>query len=427
MNYTSFIFKAVVDWIELEVRTTAKTQAWRIHEAMKGAASFVTGHDEETGIVLAGHEANTPTTLFRFRVQDPKNFQAVKALTALLSRECSLTCPLQLTAIEIAFDTYRKGATRRQLAEIVTDRYRFSTRIPGGNWHFYRGKGEKPRDLDGRDYAGEMNRREIIQHLESSWQLADTNKKSADIRIHGYVKTWDNGEDLPKEEWRARFEITLRGAALPCQTLDELAGIDFARLAGHFKFRQLAHDLHPAARYALAQWSGKQFGRCGKYRRRHRHLVGKYSGSSVFRSSTVADERLNEAAYECLRKLTREWRSKRASADFPEHLEEGTRMGAGSMSSLLMIGLNNTINTDSTNASSDYDDQGKEAQRADCPTNTSIELDSLLSSPLTRNFAADEAQRADVAPINDMLMFSLTPELEAEQKRIDDLMGFGPN
>ena len=121
----------------------------------------------------------------------------------------------------------------------------------------------------------------------------------------------------------------MRGVALPCSTVDEFEQFNFSKLAKHFKFRRLADDLHPMARHPLMTWSKEQHGRTGKYRRPNRRQVGRYSGTSVFRCSTVADDELNEVAYECLRKLSRDWRSKRSGADFPEHSKAQVRIGTG--------------------------------------------------------------------------------------------------
>lgn len=413
MNYSSIQLKTVVDFLEFEIRTTARTQAWRIEKAMNGAVPFVVGHDAETGTAFAEDEANTPTTLFRFHIQDPKSFKAVKTLLAQLGGNLELQSPPKLTAIEIAFDSYCTGASKRQLAEIATDRYRFSTCIPSRDWHFYKEKGEKPRYLDGRNCDDEeMNRREIIQHFENGCQLADTSDKSANVRRHLYVKSWNSGSDIADpNKWCARDEITLRGDALPCTMLEELEHIDFASFAKHFKYKRLADNLHPAARHVLTQCSGKQLGRRGEYLRKHKSIVGKYrnTGPSKFRASVTADP-MSEVVSEKLRTLTGTWRSKSVCADFPGNLEALTHINTGNSDALLMICLNNTIHrTDSTN---DSINKGSEAQRADS-TDTdkhTNEPDALRLSRLTDN--DNDATSETMTP--EMLRISRLMEIDAD-------------
>lgn len=369
MNYTPLTYSVVLDFLEFEIRTFARHPAWRIHKAMNGVFSFVAGHDEITGIEFPKDKKNTPTNIFRCRIQDPRSYMWAKTdskpqkLLTIIEEVLDIQSPPTLTVAEIAFDTYCTDASVHQLAEIAADRYRFSTRVPARDWHFYRRKGEKPHYLDGRNCPdGEMTRREIAQHFADDYQLTDISDKLADVRCHVYVKKHDgknvDGEDndgqskppklLKPHEWRARFEVTLRGAALPCKTLEELDHIDFSKLVHYFQFRRLASDLHPAAKYALTQWSGRQLGRRGEYRRKHRNIIGAYRDTdhNKFRSSTEADQ-INREILEQLRTLTRHWRSKRnlshnkTRADFSEHSEAQTPVNAEESGAVLIIGFNN--------------------------------------------------------------------------------------
>lgn len=76
-------------------------------------------------------------------------------------------------------------------------------------------------------------------------------------------------------------------------------------------------------------WTKQQLGRRGRYRRPNWNKIGTYSGTNKYRGSTVADDELNNAAYECLRKLTRDWRSCRLRADFPEGFERESLAAQG--------------------------------------------------------------------------------------------------
>lgn len=325
MPFGRYTYAIAVDFIEFEVQCAERHKFWTIQNALMAAqrlpstlVPFVNPYDEN------GIDTNHASDIFRFKIQDPKSYSSVKAVIDELNDQFHFIGPVRLLAIELAFDTYRAYATAQQLAKIAFDRYRFSTHTPLANWHFYRREGEKPIDLNPQKLQKDRNHREFLKLFEDGWQLTDTNDKSVDLRVHGYVKTTDNGgEPLPISQHRARDERTFQGDALPCTTMEELSCLDFSSLARYFKFRRLADDLHPCAVSALTTGSELQLGRPGltaeergpkeqshqkKYQRKHATIVGKYDGSSVFRGSTVADAQLNKEVRNQLRTLTTNWR-----------------------------------------------------------------------------------------------------------------------
>lgn len=296
----------VIDWVELEIRTLAPTNFMTIQAALavlqdlpEGASlHYVEPLDEGPG---------RAASVFRFRLQDPKNHRAVVALVAQLVENFPLQCPPIVTGIEVALDTLLPGASARQLAEILADRHRWITHVPACSWHIYR-KGGESAPFDS------LTRRELIRHLADGWQLSDTPDKSAPLRLHGYVKTSDflqgRAVQIEPHAWRARLEVTLKGSALPCTTLDQLERFDFATLANYFQFRRPASD-HPALAYAL-RWlhaPAAQHGLPGAHKRR-RGVVGRVCGVAKFKTWTRADTGLNEGVYGQLRKLNRSWRGK---------------------------------------------------------------------------------------------------------------------
>ncbi len=428
--------KAAVDWLELEIRTTQRTQAKHLHALVKGAFSFVTGCNEDTGKPFERGFENTASTIFRCRVQDPKSFQAISSLFVYVGCKLIIQGSPRLTSIEVSLDAYTDGASVHDLAEIVTDRCRFSTSPPGDNWYFYRKAGE------GRPYLTALeNRASIVRHFEDGWNLTDRNDQSANIRYHAYVKTHDGkGDDgkpqqLHASQHRARFEITLKGKACPCSTLEELERLDFTKLAEHFKFRRLSDDLHPAARYALAHWSPTQLGMRGKYRRRHASIVGKQSGTSTFRGSTVADETLNALAYEKLRELSARWQVKPrktsapsmvADADFPgisptaSDEEPNHSAGYGSSTAPALIIVSTTPSPTATHITAD-DEPAKPVHsvRAQVKTEGAAKQSDGLASPIHR----DKAHGPDTLTSLFPDIFNQSPRLEAELDRIDKLMG----
>ena len=281
-----------IDWIEFEIQTQTPTNFMEICRA--------------TGLPYVeaqGAGRDRAASIFRFKVQDPKNHQTIKALMTQLDEKFPLQRPPVITGIEVAFDTSCPGASARQLAEVVADRHRWTTHKPDHDWHLYRKKGQ------GRIYLNAIDRLEFIQRLVDGWQLTDTATKKAPARIHAYVKTSNAGLGLEPHQWRARFEVTLTGHALPCTTLDQLERFDFTSLSAYFKFRQYAdNNPHKAIAHAR-RWMGiTQPGRRGTYQRRT--ATSRVGGTREFKSWTSPDSQLNDEIYSQLRKLTRSWRGK---------------------------------------------------------------------------------------------------------------------
>lgn len=324
MTHGDFWLGAVVDWIELEIQLAERSNFMTVQDYLRGALRLPAHRNPH--VEALDETAGRSASIFRFRIQDPKQMRQLDRVLARMRERFDFGLP-HVVAIEVAFDTYAQGASVRDLAEVITDRYRFLTTAPGDDWYFYRNSGE------GRHYLNTLDcRRDLIRHFEQQWQLTDRNNKNEPVRYHAYVKTTDGAQALLPENYRARLEVTLQGEALPFTTLDQLKEFDFTKLADHFKFRRLADTLHPMARFPLMTWSKEQLGRRGQYRRPIRQGDEmKYAKRKIlFKHSTVADERLNAAAYECLRKLTTAWHSKRVGADFPGHSQAQTRSNTAS-------------------------------------------------------------------------------------------------
>ena len=222
---SAHVHAIAVDWAEIEFKAAKATNFDTVRKVLQTIWTLLPVANPYVEPQDAGEGGSA--RVFRFRIHDPDQFHAInKTLTGLNRRFEFIGIP-RLTAIEIAHDTRFEGATKRQLAEITADRYRFCVHIPERKWHFYRESGEKPVNIDdqlGRD--GQLSRDQIVQYFEDEWQLADTpDKDTADIRRHMYVKTSNNSgnDNLDQAVWSARDEITLRGKELPCQTVEELA------------------------------------------------------------------------------------------------------------------------------------------------------------------------------------------------------------
>ncbi len=338
MSSTKLQYQTAIDFVEIELQTGRPTQARHIYNAMAqeqrinermGAAVTIEQALDRQGNELFG---NTTAKRFRIRIHDPKSFRQIKTLCEQMNGEYEISEEsVVITALEIAFDTYKAGATARELAVIAADRYRWLTSPPiDSRWYFYREKGERRRYIieaitgptrEADDNVIMLN--DIIRYLADGWQLTDANSKSVDRRWHVYVKTRDTiGQQdenneleskdrklLSQDKWRARIEITLRGDALPFRTMAELEAFDIAKLTKHFKFRQIDNQLPRITTYAISQCSGRQLGRRGIYRKPLK-IVGKYSRGKplAYRHSSIADTRLNRVILRAFERFSRGWR-----------------------------------------------------------------------------------------------------------------------
>ncbi|MBS1191385.1 MAG: hypothetical protein H6R10_3177 [Rhodocyclaceae bacterium] len=303
MRYGPYEIETVVDWIELEIQLpeSERSNFWTVQRHLREALHLPP--DAKPGIDPMDAIDTGAASVFQFRVQDPKMPHLNQAMASLVER-FNIEA-VRVVAIEIAFDTYRHGASAEDLAQIVANRYRFSTEPPADYWHLYRKPGEEPIKVSD---LGRFS--DLVRYLKAEWQITDCEARSnPEIRYHGYVKMWDNGQALEDpSDWRARWEITLRGGKLPCKTLQELKRFKFIKLAPLFKFRRLRDDMSLMRRHTLETWWFLPLGMRGRYRRPNRSMKGRlYSGVSKYRDSTVADE-LNESIRDCLNKLTRQWR-----------------------------------------------------------------------------------------------------------------------
>lgn len=277
MDYTRFRFRAVVDWLEIETTTAKPTNAPTIRR--KGALCYVTPID-----AVAGGAASR----FRFRIYDPENWNSVRQIIAEIEHATPLATPPTVTAIEVSFDAYGKGATRDELAALAADFGRFNTAAISDN-----------RRIAGRwkgDTEGLLSQAYARRRIAAGRVVAIGNKTDP-ISQRIYFKTTDhNGQAMSASNYRARIEVTLQGEALPMTALDDWAGYSFERLADFFKFRTLKDGLDPITR-AAAEYSA----RIGERKTRNR----REGGTRIYAKSTRADTALNRKAYDALRELTR--------------------------------------------------------------------------------------------------------------------------
>lgn len=293
-----------IDRLVFELRTANAIQAHRLRLPL--GASYVAGLTGD-GIELPPGKANTPCTRFKATIQDPTNFATIR--TQLEKIGATAGC---LVLLEIALDISIPGAGKAELAEVACDLYRRSTAEPAGHWHAYKRKGNRSQRVGASDV---IDRRSLSRLLADGWQLADAFKRDCPpIRRHLYAKFTNENRALPQAHWSARHELTLTGAALRSATL---ADPGLKGLAEHFRYRRLTDHMNPFIRYVV-EWSAKQYGRKGRYRRQHPTRLGVYSGEATcYKRYTEADSDLHEAVRVELRRLERQWKSPKASPTVP--------------------------------------------------------------------------------------------------------------
>ena len=216
MDYTRFRFRAVVDWIELEIHTRTATTAKVIYR-ITGSQHHIFGLRPDTGIRLTRAVANQGTTIFRLRVQDPNRWQELETIMVSISRRHDLACPPSVTAVEVALDAYSRHGDAPELAMLAAQLFEGQTNHVSANRRLYR-------DGTGSGRPVPLQRCQLVELLQGGHQIAIGNGRD-DRYQHIYVKSTDTRQKqrvlLPTSEHRARTEIRLTGEGLPCHALQD--------------------------------------------------------------------------------------------------------------------------------------------------------------------------------------------------------------
>jgi hypothetical protein len=287
LDYGRLRFRAVVDWIECEVRTAQPTNAPTIRR--HGGFNFVEPRDAGAG---------GAATVFRFRIQEPENFNSlVTAITVLTDRFSLVAAPI-ITGIEVSLDAYSLDLNRAALVAMVAHWYKFQTHPVSLNRRF---QGRHKGDVEGISGLAAIERQ-----LAAGRVIAIGNKADS-LSQRLYVKTTDGGADLAPERQRARTEITMQDDGVPVQALQSWGSFKFPSLSKFFRYRRLKQDLD-----AVTRWSLGSAGQIGERRSRRRRA----GGTSLYGRATLADVALNARARDSLRELSRRWCAAGKGADY---------------------------------------------------------------------------------------------------------------
>lgn len=402
MNYSAFRFRAVVDWIEVQIQTEKTTNFQTVQRAFNEALCLPVG----LNIWTKSHDANEGGAACHFsvRIHDVSRYSDIDNLLIKVCAKLVLKPGFKINKIELALDAYCDDPAT-QAARF----YKFMTHPVSDNRRMY------------HDHAGSVKAmprtiEAITRHLSEGWQIGIGNKTD-DRYQHIYFKTTDTHQGERQEvERRARIEVRLSGAALPCQTHYAWKKFKFETLAQYFRFTKLKDDLEP-----LIQTTAEALDQIGERRARKRVHVGRDSGTRLHSRATQADAELNSKARDALRKLSARWAS------------DGKR--GRQIRTMAATCCGNTGGIDEPNPhecreeathSNNYIYQQQEQQ--DKVTASDFQLNPLEAT--RRNFDrsnesampihSDQANNAIEEVIQ---QYEATPEAKKEHDRIDALMG----
>lgn len=277
-DMTKYRIRAEVDWIECEVATQSPTNAPTVRRM--GAFNYVTPVSPGPGAA---------TSKFRVRLQDPGSSASVRARLTRLSARIPLDCEPTVVGVEVSLDAYSRNGAHDDLVEMAARLFKHLTTLVSKNRRFSgRWKG---------DVLALYSAAETLRLLRQD-RVIFVGDAGASLTQRIYVKCQDSGEVLDVQEQRARLEVTMRDEALTARSLADWGAFPFQSLATYFRFRKQRAGLDPVVAHALQR--AVQIGE-----RKNRPRAG--GGTRMYGLGSAADTRLNKAARDALRELSRRW------------------------------------------------------------------------------------------------------------------------
>lgn len=286
MGYAeNFYFKAVVDWLEFEVRTVWPTN-WQFIRRQLSDSLGVTVYVEARG-------DRRRSCSFRVRVQDPGSGDLPAAI-ATIHRELGLRSMPKLMAIEVSLDAYLKpGSDPDKLQALACRMYVAMQKRPSDNLRITGKLGSKGQVRWAAD------RVDLSRGIEAGL-TAIAGSKTDPVMVRAYHKTSDAAGRvaLPQELQRARFEVRLSKEALHFDGLDVLSKVGAVAFSDYFKFRRYADTASSLVACMRTSRIAGLLGnvRCEEKAAKHRR---------IHKPGTKADRDLNSRAYDALRALSK--------------------------------------------------------------------------------------------------------------------------
>lgn len=394
MDYNKFNFKAVVDYIEIQIQTAQPTayDALRRHT---GLPFF-----DPINPTSRGNSA----TIFTVKIHDPQRWaDVVSAVNNIAAKGHELVGQFEVVGVEVALDAIPISGTASmlELATMAAHLAKHST-FSHDNVRLYR-EGCKKGDFPFRP----TNDRTTVRYMAMGWQHMRGDKGS-DCCQHAYAKVTDhNKKPLPIDQHRARIEITLRGDELPCSTLEEWKNHRFEKLAKpYFTYRKrktvdniVSEDgcMNVAKLRESMYQQQPNFGKRKTQRATPRErLTSKHS---------VTDNELRDLARHALQELSERWERKKV-----RDLQSVT-----ACNETKQVHISNNYTVEQSNNYTVEQDQQQEASKTG--------IDSLDSSPLRGFHQSSLCTDLPLEVSLDAISFAdlhQYPEFEEKLKAIDD-------
>lgn len=295
--------EAVIDWVEIEIQAQESTNFQTVQRAFALALQLPKGLNPHVKPICPNGGGGAYH--FLVRLHDIKRHGDIDTVLKKASTKLKLCQGWHMRKIELAIDMYCDDP-----ADQAARFYKFMANPVSKNRRMYREK------LDLRSFGVPNNFDSLNRFLREGWQIGIGDEDDEHYQ-HIYFKTTDGVEiigweadaksnkqkpikrakTLPPDQWRARTEIRLSGAALPFQTPEEWRQCKFEKLMHYFRQRVVKDNLDPFMQ-TLAN-ATEQIGE-----RKTRKKAG--GGVRLHSKSTKADP-VNGAIRQALKNLSDRW------------------------------------------------------------------------------------------------------------------------
>lgn len=387
MNYIALLVKALVDWVDIEIETQESTNFQTVQRAFASALNMPEGINFHVKTINPNNGGGS--CHFSIRIHDVKRYLDIEQKLIKVCAKLPLKPGFKLNKIELAIDAYCDGP-----ADHAARFYKFMANPVSDNRRMYR-------DFKGSTKAVPSQFESMTRNLSEGWQIAIGNKTDNEYQ-HIYVKDSDtiNGQRQEVTK-RARLEIRLSGAALPCQTPEEWRQCKFEKLADYFRQRELKQDLEP-----LIQTLADAADQIGERKTRNR----REGGTRQYSKATKADP-INRAIRQALRDLSKRWK------------------GTGKRGRPAKTACGNSVRINELNPHK----HGKELPNSNNYVYEQVEQRNQEHQPKEKtgrrcDTSSESAKPIQTGPtysaLDDLIQqYEATPEAKNEHNRIDELMG----
>lgn len=287
MDYSLFTFSAVVDFIEVCIHTTAKNHGGRMKRALHlHGISYVTPVQPDAG---------GWSSYFTIPLYDLRSFAALQSKLSVIEEQFPFASQPTVSMVEVAFDGRLKDSTasanHNHLAALAAHMaFRLAEPVSNNRRLF--------RDAKGISAAMPRTLEVLERKMLEGWNVG-IGDKTGDQYQHCYLKTTDyNKKPIPIKDYRARFEIRLAGAGLPCTDIESYRDFRFETLAQYICFRKEDESASALQQAIIAGYADQ-----ASYRKN----IKRREGGGFITALMPRDEELNRIVRKRLQTLTKRW------------------------------------------------------------------------------------------------------------------------